>query len=271
MANWVAIAAGYNVFVGIAANANGYKVCVYDGNEAIIYTNTIPHYSFQDIESDGSIFVAVAYGDKFIVSYDDGVAWSEITVPISKNWYRIRYFDNKWTAIAWDGDSQCIIESEDLQEWSISNNTQAIQSYMSCLCGNNNGLAIIMSNNNDTSTKPRSLSTFNQDNIQQLENGVPLTISCVDENIFSIKASVPSTFTQVTLDLYDMTGDSGDWYIYIGNGYIPSWWFYDAGNETGGSEPKQIIVSNVGDSIFGISIEAYGSGTLQGKIKVNFS
>jgi hypothetical protein len=158
-----------------------------------------------------------------------------------------------------------------LQNWTVSNNSQIVSSYMSCLAGNNSGLAVILSNMNDSSTYPRCHSTFNQAEIIQIENGIVHNISSFEEDTLHFKISVPQEFTQITIDLYDLTDESSDWYIYVGDGFIPSWQQNSGKVEDQGNNPMQIVKVNSGDKVWGATINNYGSGAMTGKLKVTFA
>lgn len=264
-ANWTAMAFGNDVFIGISGGYIGRgKICRFDGTTATVLSNIIPLYMWNDIAFGDGKFVATAYGDKFIVSEDNGFTWSEITVPISKDWERIKYFNGKWTAIASNATDSCIMQSADLSEWEVLSRPDTIGSALIALAGHENGAMIFALNS--VAEGPRCFINFDQESIQQLENEVAVNISVEQGEMLYFKASVPAAKTQIQIDLYNLTGDLD---LYIGIDYLPSSIFNDGESENGGDTIEQVAVANTADTIYGIGVFGYNEGS--GTIKITLS
>lgn len=253
-ATWSAMAfgndgLGNDVFVAVPLYQN--LVCVFNGTDAVVTSGLITIRQYRDMAFGDGKFVAIAYGNTFIMSSDNGESWVDITVPLSRDWSRISYFNSQWVVIANNGTADCVMTSADLVTWTVLDRPDMNGSMASVICGNDNGESIIFCSN-----LARAFVTFDQTQIPAVYNNTPIEVTFDLEEMKRFKLSVPAQYTQIQIDATVITGDAE---LYVARGYLASRDFYDYAAENAGSE--QLIIENSTDSIYGISVYGYAAGS----------
>jgi hypothetical protein len=261
--NWSAVAYGNGVFVGVASGFGNTRTLIYAGGSV----STVSNYTgrgWRDIAFGDGKFVAVSYGTTFMVSTDNGFTWTEFTVPSSREWDSVKYFNGKWTATAGDGTQDCIMESVDLVTWTTLQLPQITGSYLRAVSGNEDGLSVAVAIAGDGDQ--RAFASFNQADIATLVDQEEIEVSVGLDELSYYKFSADESITSVQIDLTDLTGDVD---LYIGDGYIPYYQTYLAASENSGTISEQIIISNTADTNYGVCV--YGGQAGSGKLKITLS
>lgn len=257
---WCAAAYGNGDFVGVS----GYDSSpfarwslTYNANSGTTTRQEMPAldhlFGWKGIAYGDGKFVACSAGTKFAV-LQNGV-WSEITVQ-EGDWIDIAYLSDKWTAISSEGTANSVMESSDLQTWTMINRPDMEGSTLRAIAGKNSKNAVILASSviNDA---PYSFVSIDIDTMDIAQEG-QIIISLSDGETKAYRINAGEDISTIDISLSNL---STDFDLYAANGYVPNYRLNDVASENGSTDPESIQIANTGNNVYVLVVGAYGNGT----------